>query len=465
MANPLASGQSRSTEPVLVLDGHRFLIAEDRSGKVSWAEEMVTTQAAEVAEAFYVRMGDMSRGFGYTWQGPEGTYDYADGWDASARGKVTTWPHLASGEAFTTTDAKAWALFLGGYLYVGRGRYIKRYVPDPTSGSTWSVAATKDVGAFNVVGGRPVAFQGKGYWPVRVGALGTAAVWQQLETPDTWTAGPAGEEAIAFRVWRNELVRANVNVIAKCATTPTTGGNWGAEYEIGDSGFSITDMVVNGSILFVGKTNGLYSIDESLQVRNELPDLEAVVDDNNFLGMESAQGEVLCPHKNGLIRYTPGAYAFAGAELEGGLDGTRSRGWGRYVSVAPFGRQTFLAANDLLNNRGALVSLDPTGGRETQTLTPHMHQSLDDGYIEALLVISAAASPSVVTEGDTAADDSAVGTITWASPSNALASDNAYATAAVGTSHYLKVTGFGFSVPATATITGVEVKVERSATE
>lgn len=64
----------------------------------------------------------------------------------------------------------------------------------------------------------------------------------------------------------------------------------------------------------------------------------------------------------------------------------------------------------------------------------------------------------------TMADDSAVGTIAWANPDNAKASDNSYATvdftSAEANSHYLKATNFGFSIPEGATINGILVEVE-----
>lgn len=72
----------------------------------------------------------------------------------------------------------------------------------------------------------------------------------------------------------------------------------------------------------------------------------------------------------------------------------------------------------------------------------------------------------------TLADDSAVGTLTWFSPSNAGASDNSYAQVfafsgfSIGTgalSHYLKATNFGFAIAADQQIDGILVEIERSA--
>lgn len=68
----------------------------------------------------------------------------------------------------------------------------------------------------------------------------------------------------------------------------------------------------------------------------------------------------------------------------------------------------------------------------------------------------------------TGADDSAVGTTTWSNPGNITADGDVYATAA-GTAgaqtHYLKATGFGFSLPSTATVDGITVTVARKSSQ
>lgn len=54
------------------------------------------------------------------------------------------------------------------------------------------------------------------------------------------------------------------------------------------------------------------------------------------------------------------------------------------------------------------------------------------------------------------------GTNAWSNASNAGASDGSYATATAST-HYLKTTGYGFAIPSDATIDGIVVEVEGSA--
>ncbi len=66
-----------------------------------------------------------------------------------------------------------------------------------------------------------------------------------------------------------------------------------------------------------------------------------------------------------------------------------------------------------------------------------------------------------------AADDASTGTLAWTAPNNALLSDNVYANANSSTTqntHYLKLTGYGFTIPAHARIDGVEIRIERSQT-
>lgn len=58
-----------------------------------------------------------------------------------------------------------------------------------------------------------------------------------------------------------------------------------------------------------------------------------------------------------------------------------------------------------------------------------------------------------------------IGTISWLTPNNAQISDDLYATATLTlgtTSNYLRVTGFGFSIPTGAKILGIKAEIEKS---
>lgn len=70
----------------------------------------------------------------------------------------------------------------------------------------------------------------------------------------------------------------------------------------------------------------------------------------------------------------------------------------------------------------------------------------------------------------TAADDASIGTIAWNNPDNIKTSNNTYADASDATpgsktTHYLKATNFGFSIPTDATINGILVEIEKTKTD
>lgn len=65
----------------------------------------------------------------------------------------------------------------------------------------------------------------------------------------------------------------------------------------------------------------------------------------------------------------------------------------------------------------------------------------------------------------TGTDTTGIGTIIWSSPGNIAAADNLFATASISNgdvSHYLRGTNYGFSIPSSATINGIEVTINRS---
>lgn len=66
----------------------------------------------------------------------------------------------------------------------------------------------------------------------------------------------------------------------------------------------------------------------------------------------------------------------------------------------------------------------------------------------------------------TGTDDSSFGTTVWLNPGNITSSDNNYAsltTVAGVNTHYLAASNFGFSIPSSTTILGIQVEWERQA--
>jgi len=95
-------------------------------------------------------------------------------------------------------------------------------------------------------------------------------------------------------------------------------------------------------------------------------------------------------------------------------------------------------------------------------------------FFSLLLILSfqlskAQCSSQGAFSGSIFSDDNATGVYTFNTPSNAAASDNnrTFAAALIGmlsgTTHYLKATSFGFSIPSSANICGIELQIEKSA--
>jgi hypothetical protein len=88
---------------------------------------------------------------------------------------------------------------------------------------------------------------------------------------------------------------------------------------------------------------------------------------------------------------------------------------------------------------------------------------LSSTLLVATLLWAASQGPNNPTLGVNVAG----GGVNWANPTNIYASDDARGTAALaasGYSDYLRATGFGFTIPAGATINGIVVGIERSYT-
>lgn len=89
-------------------------------------------------------------------------------------------------------------------------------------------------------------------------------------------------------------------------------------------------------------------------------------------------------------------------------------------------------------------------------------------WIALLLCVLVQGQAWAATQGPrnptTGADDASFGTVAWTNPGNILASDDVQASALCSScqSHYLKATGFGFTIPGGATISGITVEIEKA---
>lgn len=478
----MVQGGQRENELVFMIDNVRYLVATPEQASAAggagrvWNSLSVGDQGeVPIDEELAIADLHLLEGGGFTFEGMPNVYELARGWDASAPGKVGSWPIVASGEETISADYKGWIVYHEGYAYVLRGRYASKFaLSELASGVEWAKTGTDhDFGADMAVAGRPVSVAGVMVVPIVDTTDGTLQPFAQLTTvgaPDTWGAGDADIPARCFQVWNEKLVMGLAdNQIRLCDTANdfTDAANWapdtaGDGYRFGSDGVRITDLVVFPPYLVVWKKDGPWYCDENLVSRAGIPDLAGERDEQNGVGVGYANGALLAPHRGGLVRWVPdGPWATVGPEMEGALEGDLTPGWGRVAGVASFGRLTFVVATDAANGVASLISLQPARSHRAPYAI-HIHQQDEDASYEDVAVVLAGAEPVQNYGFGTLSDDSAVGTITWSDPSNAGAVDGTSATAAAGTSHYLKGVNPDPGLPADATLLGVELIVKRS---
>lgn len=591
----LVGGTPRAAQLVVELGSEKYtLLNESQAGQVSrngraWVLTPTPIQEATGPELPIPVSFDGGSGVSFASAAIPNGYEYANGWSTDAANRAGTWPRRATLAAMPVTYAdsdathataltvlQGWIIPFSTYVYVARGRYCCKYAIDDTQDSVWPIVEAHDFGTGVFITGRPVAFKGKAYFPLRTGTSGSLARWHELSLPvastvqqqtvtitgtptsgtytltfngkttaaiafnavasavqsalrliaglegvtvsstgstpnfvhtvvmtgasgalataappvmtnvdgtaggthgianaisvagatDTWRQGSANTQASCFYVNGRNLWRANANTIAstQSVSTPSIDGDWGATTEVGDSGHAITDLGGYLGDNLVMTDNGMYRFTEDLQSIQELPDLAAVVDSQNGVGSEFHLGYEVLPHKSGLVRWRPGSYLFVGPEQEGALEGDRSLGWGRVASLAPYGKQLFFAANDAYDGAGTIGSLLPQvaeGRGRDYGVIPNTHVVTANASYEAVRVVTSSTQPAAPQFPATWSDDNAVGTITWSNPSNAGAYDGALATAAAGTSHYLKGLAPPVNLPSNATVQGVQVEIAK----
>jgi hypothetical protein len=93
-----------------------------------------------------------------------------------------------------------------------------------------------------------------------------------------------------------------------------------------------------------------------------------------------------------------------------------------------------------------------------------------DVYQQRMYVVVSTTSSAFGPQSPNSANitnDSTFGTLSWSNPDRAATSNGSYATRAMSgtnSTHYLKATNFGFSIPPGATILGIKVDIEKSRT-
>lgn len=414
----MMSETSRPTRRVFAIGGMRLELAATEDLRAlkrerAWERSFVTAQAT-MRQAFEIPVG-FSLGAGFYESPVSGGYWVSDGWALDGGGIARTFGRHANLEQGTYDGSRrGWIIQFGDYVYILRGRYCDKYQMNDTAGVEWAIVDTEDFGSNIAVAGRPAIFQSKLYVPLINESTGALQDFKRITAQDssgltdTWDAGTS-VTARWFKAWGTRLARGfgdTVSLVAAGAD-PTDAADWGAAYTVGASGQPVTDAAVYDDLLFIGKPDGLYSFDESARAHQELPDLEAVIDPENCIGMEAVQGALFVPHAVGTVRWRPGGnYAIVGEEQEGlaeGDDGvdsvTYAGGW--TPGFAAYGKQIYYVKGRRAS--GSPQEVEPHFGVMTPSRqriaghTPHMLKVEDEILEHVRVVTSPGGVPYAIT--------------------------------------------------------------------
>lgn len=358
-----------------------FLVApgQEKNGmaKRQWVTQRIPDQGAQL-QPIHIMLDSFHQGSGFTYHGMDAVYDYANGWDASSPGRLSTYARLATCAPLTFGTAppanhNAQIIDLGGgYFAVMAGQELAIYQVN-MAGGTWSaVTATTFT---NYVAGRVSKFNGDWYIPMMTSTGAPAAFQQWAPAPPaigTFTAGPAAPQPMCFTTWTPSsqfgpvLVGAQGNAVYTCAATPTTGANWSAGTQVDVPDYPITDLATYDTYVVCRNTRGLWTFNENLQTINEIPDLQSFVSYVSSQGMSYAQGYLVVPHVAGLVRWRPGAWMNVGPEQEHALEGAVSQGWGPVNATIANGQWLYALHNDPQHGTGAIVGYGPGRGSPFQ---------------------------------------------------------------------------------------------------
>ncbi len=215
-------------------------------------------------------------------------------------------------------------------------------------------------------------------------------------------------------------IRDNGAIAYVLAATLTWGGTEGyAAQTVGWSGTNVTMMEFLRGALVIGKPEGLWTGIQG-RLEEKFPCHQAV-DNVNFSKMTIHNNLLWFNFKNRLY--------FTDLQT--------------ITEVYPEDRGGFTAINCLTGTGGPLLI-----GAKWQA-------------VDASETFSG--PRSVTTPASDLTDDAGAFTVPWTNPQNAGVSDDVYATAITTNfqiTHRLKALNFGFSIPATATITGVKIEIE-----
>lgn len=332
------NGQSYKLAPVE--DAYRE--TQDASDRIILDEEEqdVTLPRSNPFARFFT-WSSWHRGVGLERRRPQGTrwrYNYAFGYDARYEGRLSRGP-LRTNISVTGTVATAAACVdffeIGGNLFSVHGRHIIQI-----NTATDAVTDAEDFGV-GVACTDTQEFDGRIY-----AALGSSTL-QSSANGTTWAAitGTINADYLAEHLDRMWVGRGNdLRAVAGAATD---SANYTATVDVDSSGQSITSIAPWGTHVIIGKTNGLWQmdqgIDQALIPQNLLKWVASFTEVDNGKKVGEWNGMALFPNVTGLAAFRSGFDSDGISQMVGpeSYPGNSSPAQGKCTAWTAFGAWMF----------------------------------------------------------------------------------------------------------------------------
>jgi len=216
--------------------------------------------------------------------------------------------------------------------------------------------------------------------------------------------------------------------------------------QIGGFGFSSTKSLINNSI-----SSGSWQICKTWTTQDQFGALAK--DKVATTKTDDGEAQLSTITSTGALTLLPSGDS---TPLQLSATGSGTGHWGKLTSDDGNTSYVYSTASDIKQDLYDMGNTTQTGTINSVTIHSKMSEVADS-------TVTAGANSA-----DAGTDNPAIGSVAWPNPENITAVGSPYATANVGSglsTHYLVATNYGFNIPTTATIKGIQVMINRNANQ
>lgn len=182
-----------------------------------------------------------------------------------------------------------------------------------------TLAGSKYIGATITCNGKTMVvtsvsggntFNGTGGWSGGANP-GNGFLWSM----SSWAQHTDAVRASAVGVVDDTMWKGSVNILSGALSYPHLSASYAASYPVGDSTYSIVNIIDYVGGVWAGKADGMYLGDPSGKYHNQAPQLKKWPHPNNCKGAFVAHGSLWVPSATGLLRLNGGSSFISGPEV------------------------------------------------------------------------------------------------------------------------------------------------------